>query len=109
MAVPDSVIYAMSEDYLFLIIAALLMSIVAGTLAIYFAQKISRPIQHIYSSIDGKAEGEPKSLQEVSRKFSYFLSNYQEAQEEEKSLRANFVEVGVLRSALRGTMDTFRI
>lgn len=97
VAVPDSVIYAMSEDYLFLIIAALLMSIVAGTLAIYFAQKISRPIQHIYSSIDGKAEGEPKSLQEVSRKFSYFLSNYQEAQEEEKSLRANFVEVGVLR------------
>ena len=97
LAIPDSVIFAMSDDYLYFIAAALCMSVVAGILAVYFAQKISRPIQHIYSSMDGKAEDEPKSLQEVSRRFSFFLSNYQEAKEEERSLRTNFVEMGVLR------------
>ena len=97
LAIPDSVIFAMSDDFLYFIAAALFMSVVAGVLAIYFAQKISRPIQHMYSSMDGKAEDEPKSLQEVSRRFSFFLSNYQEAKEEERSLRTNFVEMGVLR------------
>lgn len=97
LAIPDSVIFAMSDDYLLFVALALFMSVVAGVLAIYFAQKISRPIQHMYSSMDGKAEDEPKSLQEVSRRFSFFLSNYQEAKEEERSLRTNFVEMGVLR------------
>ncbi len=97
LAVPDSYLFTMSDDYLLFIALALSMSVIAGALAIYFARKISRPIQHMYSSMDGKAEDEPKSLQEVSRRFSFFLSDYQEAKEEECSLRTNFVEMGVLR------------
>lgn len=97
LAVPDSVIYAMSDDYLLFIVAALVMCLVAGGLAVYFSYKISRPIQRIYSSIGDKTGEEPKSLQDVSQRFSFFLSNYQEAKEEERSLRTSFVEMAVLR------------
>lgn len=68
-----------------------------GGLAVYFSYKISRPIQRIYSSIGDKTGEEPKSLQNVSQRFSFFLSNYQEAKEEERSLRTSFVEMAVLR------------
>ena len=73
------------------------MCLVAGGLAVYFSYKISRPIQRIYSSIGDKTGEEPKSLQDVSQRFSFFLSNYQEAKEEERSLRTSFVEMAVLR------------
>lgn len=65
LVVPESVIFSISDDCFFFIIAALSTSVIAGILAFYFTKKISRPIQHIYSSIDDNAENEPKSIMEA--------------------------------------------
>lgn len=97
LAVPESVIFSISDDCFFFIIAALSTSVIAGILAFYFAKKISSPIQHIYSSIDDNAANEPKSIMEVSQRFHFFFSNYQETREEEKYLRTDLVEMSLLQ------------
>ncbi len=97
LAVPYDIIYAMNDNYLLFAAAALIMGLGTGILIIFFSHKISQPIQHICSALDSQSEGEPKSIHEVSSKFGYFLSTYLETQEEARSMRANFIEMSVLR------------
>ncbi len=97
LAVPTELIHTVTEDYLLVLLASLALCIMAGVLAIFFANKISTPIRHIYSSLDGQENAEPVSLQDVTQKFHFFLSSYLDTHEEEGTLRTGFVEMAVLR------------
>lgn len=97
LALPHTAIYSISEDFLTCLLVAIIMCVAAGVLTIYFSDKISSPMQQIYSSIGDQKDGLPRSLQDVSQKFNYFMSNYQDIQEEDRFLRAGFVEMALLR------------
>ena len=97
LALPHTAIYSISEDFFLCLLAAVIMCLAAGILTIYFSEKISSPMKQIYSSINDRKDEQPRSLRDVSAKFSYFMSNYQETQEEDRFLRTGFVEMAILR------------
>lgn len=96
LLVPMEQITALSDDFLTLLILLLCAFFLASCLALYFARRISSPIGRMYSALEEDQEGLP-SLEEISRRVTFVLSDYQEAREEQESMQSNYIELMALQ------------
>ena len=97
LLVPMAQIATLSSDFLWAILAMLAAFILASALGLYFTQRIARPIRQIYTALDSKDSNEPRNLDEISRRVSVVLSDYQEAHEEKLSMQQTFIEMSLFQ------------